>query len=432
MMPAFFIQLLIPFALLFARFPRKPRTLRILAAGIPLALVCQYFLERALMLLPLPWNYYLFYLIPYALILVAGLTLFDMTAFNAVYFCVLSFVVQNFAHHLCKTFINLIILFGGSDLDAVWQTSFVVYTIFYTIVYLLFYLLYLRDRRFDEQVSFSSLPVLALASVFTLVLLVLGIYIRYMQAELLRNTGIALVYEVYSVILDAFLIGLFLGLFNTNRLRDNATELERRLEQEARYYEMAQANMELINIKCHDLKHQISALKSMKNDQERIAEIEELQSAVLIYDHYAKTGNDALDCVLTEKGLYCNAAGISFTYMADGAGLNRMRYMDIYALFGNALDNAIENLLTIQDEKKRIISVRVFERGGFVNIHVENYCEQLPTFRNGFPVTTKADKNLHGYGLRSIRYIAEKYGGNFHVNVTDNTFCVSVLIPVQG
>jgi len=431
-MVMFFIQLLLPFALFFYRFP-KTRLFQ-LAAPVSLCLlsVSFYFMQDSLLALPLPWSYYLFYLIPYLAVVAASLTMFNMSAFNALYFCVFSFVLQNFAHHLCRLFMNGVILLAGTDLEAQRFTSFLTYSIFYLTVYSAFYFLYLRDRRFEADVSISSLPVLALAASFSLVLIVLGIYIRHMQGELLKNSGIAIVYETYSVILDVFLICLLIGLFRTNKLQSDANELERRLAQEGRYYEMAQANMEIINIKCHDLKHQIAALKSMDDSAERRAEIEELQNAVMIYDNYAKTGNDALDCVLTEKGLFCNQKGIRFTYMADGAGLQRMRYMDIYALFGNALDNAIENVVKITDESKRIISLRVFSRGGFVNIHMENYCEEKLTFKDGLPVTTKADKESHGFGLRSIRYIVQKYGGNINFNITENTFCLSILIPLDS
>lgn len=431
-MVMFFIQLLVPFALIFFRMP-KARLFRYAAPVVFIFLaVSFYFMEDSLLALPGPWSYYLFYLLPYLAVVAASLTMFNMTVFNALYYCVFSFVVQNFAHHLCRLFINGVIMFTAVDLDAERISSFIVYSVFYLVVYSAFYVLYLRDRRFEANVSISSLSVLALAASFILVLIILGVYIRHMQAELLRNMGIAIVYEIYSVILDVFLICLLIGLFRTNKLRDDANELERRLAQEGHYYEMAQANMELINIKCHDLKHQIAALRSMDDSAERSAEIEELQNAVMFYDNYAKTGNEALDCVLTEKGLFCNQKGIRFTYMADGAGLSHMRYMDIYALFGNALDNAIENVTKIADENKRIISLRVFVRAGFVNIHVENYCEDMPTVRNGLPVTTKTDTNRHGYGLRSIRYIAQKYGGNFNFNVTDNTFCLSVLIPLES
>lgn len=54
------------------------------------------------------------------------------------------------------------------------------------------------------------------------------------------------------------------------------------------------------------------------------------------------TGNDALDAILSEKGLACEQGGIAFRCMADGAAVGFMAPTDIYSLFGNALDNAIE------------------------------------------------------------------------------------------
>ncbi|MBO4990142.1 MAG: sensor histidine kinase [Clostridia bacterium] len=429
-MPGFFIQLLIPFALVFFRFPKKKYFRIVAPIAILSFLVGVYFLEKAIMLLPKPWSFYVYYLVCYCAILGAGLLFFDLSVFKTLYFCVFAFVVQNFAHHVCQFFLQIVKALTEINFESTFWGSFLSYLIAYTVVYTIVYFAFLHDRRFEKITDVSSLPVLLLGSAFMLVLIVLGIYIKHMQAELLEVNAIAIGYETYSVILDVFLVGLFIGIFHTTKLEGDAHELERRLEQESKYYEMAQANMELINIKCHDLKHQISALQSMEDNEERKAEIEELQSAVMIYDSYAKTGNDALDCVLTEKSLYCNNRGVRFTYMADGSGLQKMRYMDIYALFGNAIDNAIENVLKIADETKRIISLRVFEKGGWLNIHLENYCEDKPVLQGELPVTTKPDKRNHGYGLKSIRYIAHKYGGSFHVKVSDRTFCLSVLIPV--
>ena len=220
MMTVFFFQLLLPFVMFFFRFPRRQKFW--LNAGLMLTAgtVGFLFLERALMLLPLPWNYYLFYLIPYLLILLASLTLFDLSAFTAIYFCVFSFVVQNFAHHLCRFFVDCIIMFCGVDLESTWYFSFAVYTVFYAAVYSIFYLLFLKDGELYESVDISSLSVLAVSGSFIIILIVLGIYIRYMQAELLKNMGIAIVYETYSTLLDMFLVCMLLGLFQAGKLRE--------------------------------------------------------------------------------------------------------------------------------------------------------------------------------------------------------------------
>lgn len=65
-------------------------------------------------------------------------------------------------------------------------------------------------------------------------------------------------------------------------------------------------------------------------------------------------------------------------------------------------------------------------------IRVRNYCEEKPEFRNGLPVSTKKDKNYHGFGLKSIQYTAEKYGGGVVCQNPDNYFVLQILLPIPG
>lgn len=66
-----------------------------------------------------------------------------------------------------------------------------------------------------------------------------------------------------------------------------------------------------------------------------------------------------------------------------------MRPMDISALFGNALDNAIESVRKIADPDKRLIHVSVQRQKGFLRIRIENCFEGKIRFENGMPVTSK-------------------------------------------
>ena len=45
------------------------------------------------------------------------------------------------------------------------------------------------------------------------------------------------------------------------------------------------------------------------------------------------------------------------------------------------------------------------------------------------PVTTKADKNYHGYGIKSMKYITDKYGGDIFVEVSGDVFKLNILLP---
>ena len=110
-------------------------------------------------------------------------------------------------------------------------------------------------------------------------------------------------------------------------------------------------NVDLINRKCHDLKHQIAALRRISDRREREESIQALEQSVMIYDSVVKTGNDILDTVLTEKSLLCESRGITLTCVADGDCLDFMDGVDIYTIFGNALDNAIESVTPLDDPR---------------------------------------------------------------------------------
>ena len=99
-------------------------------------------------------------------------------------------------------------------------------------------------------------------------------------------------------------------------------------------------------------------------------------------------------------------------------------------MFGNALDNAIEHVITIPEEEKRLIHMSVSAKKDFVFIRVENYCEE-EIVKNDHQLisTTKADKKNHGFGLRSIYAAAEKYGGSADFRQKNNWFELTILMP---
>lgn len=108
-----------------------------------------------------------------------------------------------------------------------------------------------------------------------------------------------------------------------------------------------------------------------------------------------------------------------------------MAEQDIYSLFGNAIDNAVEALSQVEDEEKRVVGIIAKRKGMFVSLQFYNYCPQPPQFSGGLPVTTKADKQYHGFGTRSIRMIAQKYGGEMDISVENQVFNLRLLFPLE-
>lgn len=197
-----------------------------------------------------------------------------------------------------------------------------------------------------------------------------------------------------------------------------------------RQNELLQRNMELVNIKCHDLKHQIRGILNGQNIDGKY--VEEVQKAISIYDTRIGTGNENLDVLLTEKSLICELNSIELTVMADGASLAFMESSDINSFFGNALDNATEYLISCESSENRFIRLSTHKKDGFLSVRIENFCSHPPEIDDqGFPVTTKKDKANHGFGVRSMKSIVANYGGVLMYKCQNSLFIITALFPEE-
>ena len=197
-------------------------------------------------------------------------------------------------------------------------------------------------------------------------------------------------------------------------------------------YRNYQSTFEVINMKYHDLKHQIAGLRAEMSDEERKKWIDSLEQELESYSPELETGNGVLDTLIAGKMMNCRANNIKITCVADGDILDFMHVADICTIFGNALDNAIESVTMMEDPEKRLIHLAISQKKNFVLIQINNYCENHITMKNGYPVTTKADKGNHGFGLKSIRYTVEKYHGTLNFDLNNNWFELKILIPQGG
>lgn len=198
------------------------------------------------------------------------------------------------------------------------------------------------------------------------------------------------------------------------------------LYSEQRRYEQERQIHDAINLKCHDIRHQIAAL----GDAGYQEELKKIGQLVNIYDAAPHTQNAALDVALSGKMLACTNLGITMTCLADGRRIGFMEYSDIYALFGNILDNAIEATKTVTEEEKRIISLTIGTTGDLLLIDSQNYYAGEVQFVDGLPQTSKENKEYHGFGTRSIKTLTEKYGGDLKISAENGIFRLSIMLPI--
>lgn len=195
-------------------------------------------------------------------------------------------------------------------------------------------------------------------------------------------------------------------------------------------YRNYQDSLDLIQVKYHDLKHQIAGLRMEADEEKRRKWLDAMEEEVSAFENLNKTGNQVLDTILAAKVFHCRKNRIQITCVADGKLLDFMHVTDICSIFGNALDNAIEHVVMIPEEEKRLIHVSVSAKRNFVFIKVENYCEaEIRMNEHKLISTTKTDKEHHGFGLLSIRAAAEKYGGTVDFGQQNNWFELKILLP---
>lgn len=285
---------------------------------------------------------------------------------------------------------------------------------------LLYWFLKKNNRTFGiESVELKNAQLILFAVVSSITVYFVSVLSNWNEGN---NVG----EQFFDFFSCALLLVILLDLFRFRKAEQEQTLLNRLLKQEQEQHEMSRATVEVINRKCHDLKHQISALRHQSEaDQEK--SIAELEHAILLYDNLAKTGNNDLDIVLAEKTFLAEKHGVKLQCIVDGERFSFMRTEDICSLFGNAIDNAIEAATKEPAAEKRIVMLRTSMKGNMLSLHVENPCSQKPQFADGLPLTSKGDTDYHGFGMRSMRYVAEKYGGVLTAAWEDGFFSLDVL-----
>ncbi len=348
---------------------------------------------------------------------------------KALYFTIRAFILGEFAASLEWQMFYFGLTSMQLELNMGWNLLFL--TVSHGVVFSIMYLLEknYREENATMKITHKELRVVAFLGI--------SVYAISNISYVFRTTPFSSQFpaEIFIIRTLADLGGVCMLFAYHMQLQELQSRLEKdflqsMLQLQYENYKISAESVELVNQKYHDLKHQIAFLRSEADSEEKNACLEQMEQEIRAYEAQNKTGNKVLDTILTTKSLQCQRQGISLTCVVDGKEMAFMNSMDLSALFGNALDNAIESVKKISNPEKRLIHLSVARQKNFMRIRVENCYEGDICFENGMPVTSKHDKAFHGFGTKSIRRIAEKYGGSMTIRAENGWFELRILIPL--
>lgn len=347
---------------------------------------------------------------------------FTVSVKHAVFYATAAGAAQHFSFRAARTLLGLQITFFEPDEDLL-RFAYPVLSVMFVFLCYRFFGKKLRKKDTDHLTGSPAILFLLIGMQLSTNLFQ-NLFDEYSVGN---GYQLYMIYSLFDMVCCLFLLTLQCEIAHKENEQQNNEILKHILYQQKQQMKLSKENIELINIKCHDIKNQIAMLGSHVPREE----LQELKRAVNIYDMAFKTGNEALDVLMMEKLMQCENKNIRFDCMAEGENLAFMQQSDIYSLFGNAIDNAIEAVEKIADPERRCISIKVRMEKGMLMIHFENFYEGVIEFYSGLPQTTKRDKRYHGFGMKSIRMITEKYKGYLSVVAEKGIFTLNILLPVS-
>lgn len=348
---------------------------------------------------------------------------FAVSLKNALFYVTAAGAAQHLSFRAARIFLVLPTVFYELSNDVFW----IAYSACSLLFLFLCYRLFGKELRKKDTDQLTGSP--------TILLLLIGMQLStnvfqnlFDEYSVGQGYQLYTIYSLFDIVCCLFLLTLQCEIARKENEQQNNEILKHILYQQKQQMKISKETMDLIDIKCHDIKNQIAMLGSHVPQEE----IQELKRAINIYNMTFKTGNEALDVLMVEKLMICENKGIRLDCMVDGKNLTFMKHSDIYSLFGNVIDNAIEATDKIGDTEKRCISIKVRMEKGMLIIHSENFYAGEISFQGGLPQTTKQDKRYHGFGMKSIRMITEKYDGYFTVRAEKGIFTLNILLPVSN
>lgn len=263
--------------------------------------------------------------------------------------------------------------------------------------------LYFQKKTDRHMPAFLLIyPVCAMLILYTF-------YIIAGRYPISREIEIALFISSIAIVLSVFLTFVFYGR-TSKKLEElyNAQREAVRVQSDKTYYALLDRQNETLKQISHDEKNHLATIKSLANTPEVDAYIDSIYRDIQYHSMFGNTQNRYLDLLLNKYQSVCDEKGINLSYSIKTANLSFMEAPYLITLVSNILDNAVD---AAGQCAEKWIDLSINRANGFDILSCSNSCDVKPISNGKTLSSTKKEKGFHGFGMKSIKRIAEKYHG---------------------
>ena len=272
--------------------------------------------------------------------------------------------------------------------------------------------------------------IIIILSFFAVAILLGGIQSYLYQA---MNVSIRKVVFIVGILVVVLFLSALLLLFYTRQSKKRLEEVNQLNMQyfnlQKRYYEDSLEQYEDMRRFRHDINNHIFMMTKL-SEENRIDELKKYISEMSKnYESLCSihTGNFIADCMIS-RTVQELEKDKDFVFELDGhfPKSSIMEDIDLCALLSNLLDNAREALEKVETRKYLQIEVKRYQSCCYLVVRNTVQDEKID-----FSKSSKTDQKSHGYGIKSIRKIVEKYCGEVTWKCTDNMVEVRISLVIE-
>lgn len=229
-----------------------------------------------------------------------------------------------------------------------------------------------------------------------------------------------------------FISSILLFVTYSHQLKATSLSLQmkgelNRLQTERSYYQILDQQNQQLMIYAHDAKKHLAAIQSLNSDPQINDYVSKLSQQLFDYTRNCHSGNKLLDVMLHKYTVDCELRRIRFEHDVKVCNLSQLEDIDLVAILGNLLDNAVA---AAEQSESKWVMLNTVHRNAYSVIILSNSCDTQPKQTGGRLISTKSDTSLHGFGLKSVTKTISKYQGDFEwsYDAEKHVFTVTVMI----